>query len=60
MLALVKVKVKNCDCIENKSELVQLATHVPDTVIMRSPNAPIPDTHNSYGVVMFLDISGII
>lgn len=38
--------------------LEQLATHVPDLIVFRSHDAPLPQTIHSYGVVMFTDISG--
>jgi adenylate cyclase 10 len=39
--------------------LVQLVTNVPDIIICKSsPLTPIPDTLDSFGVVMFADISG--
>ena len=36
----------------------QLVTHVPDLVVHRSHDEPLPQTVHSYGVVMFADISG--
>ena len=54
--------------IENEAEeelkqelepvLEQLATHVPDLIVFRTHDAPLPQTIRSYGVVMFADISG--
>lgn len=38
--------------------LEQLVTHVPDLIVYRSHDAPLPQTIHSYGVVMFGDISG--
>ena len=38
--------------------LEQLATHVPDLIVFRSHDAPLPQTIHSYGVIMFGDISG--
>lgn len=38
--------------------LEQLATHVPDLIVFRSHDAPLPQTIHSYGIVMFGDISG--
>lgn len=38
--------------------LEQLTTHVPDLIVFRSHDAPIPQTIHSYGVIMFGDISG--
>ncbi len=38
--------------------LEQLVTHIPDMVVYRAHNAPMPQTIHSYGVVMFADISG--
>lgn len=38
--------------------LEQLATHVPDLIVFRSHDAPLPQTVHSYGVIMFGDISG--
>ena len=38
--------------------LEQLASHIPDLVVYRAHNAPLPQTIHSYGVVMFADISG--
>ena len=49
--------------IDDESEqlepiLEQLATHVPDLIVFRSHDAPLPQTIHSYGVIMFGDISG--
>lgn len=38
--------------------LEQLATHIPDMVLYRSPQAPVPQITHCYGVIMFLDVSG--
>ena len=38
--------------------LEQLATHIPDLVIQRPHDAPLPQTVLSYGVILFADISG--
>ena len=52
------------DCsIDDESDqlepvLEQLATHVPDLIVFRSHDAPLPQTIHSYGVIMFGDISG--
>ena len=43
---------------EVPSVLEQLVTHVPDLIVYRSHDAPLPQTIHSYGVVMFGDISG--
>ena len=44
--------------IECHDVLEQLITHVPDIVVHRSPKSLIPQTVQSYGVLMFGDISG--
>ncbi len=36
----------------------QLAAHLPDVVITRPYDAPIPQTIHTYGVIVFADISG--
>ena len=38
--------------------LEQLATHIPDMVLYRSHQAPVPQITHCYGVMMFLDVSG--
>ena len=38
--------------------LEQLATHIPDMVLYRSHQAPVPQIVHCYGVIMFLDVSG--
>ena len=38
--------------------LEQLVSHIPDLVVARAYDAPLPQTIHSYGVVMFADISG--
>ena len=38
----------------------QLASHIPDVVIQRPHDAPLPQTVHSYGVIVFADISGMI
>ena len=39
--------------------LEQLATHIPDMVLYRSHQSPVPQITHCYGVIMFLDVSGI-
>ena len=46
------------DCSECSSVLEQLVTHVPDIIVHHSNDQSVPRTINSYGVVMFADISG--
>ncbi len=40
-------------------KLLQLLPYLSDLTVHRHPNAPLPQTVNCYGVVMFADISGI-
>ena len=57
-------QTSNTEAVDNGGEaqldpvLEQLATHVPDLIVFRSHDAPLPQTIHSYGVVMFTDISG--
>ena len=51
----------NCDsddAVTAPHEIQQLVAHVPDMVVYRSHEAALPQTIYSYGVVMFVDISG--
>ena len=38
--------------------LQQLATHIPDIILYRSYQSPVPQMIHGYGVLMFLDVSG--
>ena len=40
--------------------LNQLLSHTPDLVALRSPESPVPETFQLYGIVLFADISGTI
>ena len=36
----------------------QIVAYVPDMVVHRSPDSPIPQAVETYGVLLFADISG--
>ena len=40
--------------------LEQLATHIPDMVLYRSHEAPVPQIKHCFGVMMFLDVAGTV
>lgn len=58
--ASVEDEMAACNDSEVSAVLEQLVTHIPDMVVYRAHNAPLPQTIHSYGVVMFADISGKI
>jgi len=47
------------DLAKVNAVLNQLVTHAPDLIAYRDPNAALPETTDTYGVVMFADISGM-
>lgn len=43
---------------EDDEDILQLLPYLPDLIVHRHHDAPLPQTEHSYGVIMFADISG--
>ena len=54
----MRMHVWNFSVLDPELALEQLATHIPDLVLRRSPLDPVPQITHCYGVMMFLDVSG--